>query len=343
MPKIILSMIVRNEAHVIKRCLDSVKGIIDGFYIVDTGSMDDTVGIIYGELKDIPGQVVHSPWTNNFALHRNEALEKIPKDCYALCPDADDEVKVFPYFKKEQLTQLAYAIPHSTTGDCKNYRVILFRPDGLKWKKVRHEMVVGMEHAEIFHALAIKVNGDGARSKVNKFEGDIAAIEEEIERNGSLDGSEVFDLAQSYKDAGYSEKAIQTYEKFINFYRGPAMQEMRCVASITCAALEMQGYDQRTQEFLERAIAIDNTRIEPYVYLTEYFLKHGRFEDAVKVSAKAIQIPKTFHYLNEVTSLWNDGRYRVHEDALCKFKRYKDQLNQHSANGKTVLYQGEEC
>ena len=333
MPKIILSMIVRNEAHVIKRCLDSVKDIIDGFYIVDTGSTDDTVGIIYGELKDLPGEVVHSPWTDNFALHRNEALEKIPKNCYALCIDADDELGIYPHFKKDELTELAYALPNFA-GDCRNYRVILFRPDGLKWVKVRHERVVGMETASFLNSLAVKVNGDGARSKTKKFEGDIKAIENWIAHGGDVDGTDIFNLAQSYKDAGQHEKAIEVYQDFIGHYNDKDLKEMRCVAAIMCAAMESIGKDQRTQEFLEQAMAIDNTRIEPYVYLTEHFLKHNRLEDAVKVSAKGIQIPRTFHYLNESMSYWTDARYKIHELALHQFKVYKARLNQHCTNNK---------
>jgi glycosyltransferase involved in cell wall biosynthesis len=37
-----LNMIVKNESKVIERCLRSVKGCIDYWVIVDTGSTDDT-------------------------------------------------------------------------------------------------------------------------------------------------------------------------------------------------------------------------------------------------------------------------------------------------------------
>ena len=41
-----LNMIVRNESSVIQRCLDSVKGFIDYWVIVDTGSIDGTQKIV---------------------------------------------------------------------------------------------------------------------------------------------------------------------------------------------------------------------------------------------------------------------------------------------------------
>ena len=47
-PSLCLSMIVRNEAPVIRRCLASVLPIIDYWAIVDTGSTDGTQGLITG-------------------------------------------------------------------------------------------------------------------------------------------------------------------------------------------------------------------------------------------------------------------------------------------------------
>ena len=45
-PTICLNMIVKNESRVIKRCLESVKGFIDYWVIVDTGSEDGTQDMI---------------------------------------------------------------------------------------------------------------------------------------------------------------------------------------------------------------------------------------------------------------------------------------------------------
>ena len=45
-------MIVKNEAHVIKRCLGSVKPWIDHWTIVDTGSNDGTQSLVREVLCD---------------------------------------------------------------------------------------------------------------------------------------------------------------------------------------------------------------------------------------------------------------------------------------------------
>jgi hypothetical protein len=41
-----LAMIVRNEAHIIERCLGSVRSLIDTWTIVDTGSTDNTIDLV---------------------------------------------------------------------------------------------------------------------------------------------------------------------------------------------------------------------------------------------------------------------------------------------------------
>src|SRR5216684_6417673 len=57
-----LNMIVKNEAHVIARCLASVRGVIDAWVIVDTGSTDKTKDRVRSLLSGIPGELHESKW-----------------------------------------------------------------------------------------------------------------------------------------------------------------------------------------------------------------------------------------------------------------------------------------
>ena len=72
--KICLSMIVKDEAAVIARCLASVRPLIDYWIIVDTGSADGTPDIVRKVLHDIPGELHQRPWVD-FAHNRSEALD----------------------------------------------------------------------------------------------------------------------------------------------------------------------------------------------------------------------------------------------------------------------------
>ena len=55
---ICLNMIVKNEAHVIERCLLSVKPFISSWAILDTGSTDSTPELVKRALAGVPGEQI---------------------------------------------------------------------------------------------------------------------------------------------------------------------------------------------------------------------------------------------------------------------------------------------
>ena len=74
--RLTLCMIVKNEAHVIERCLASVLPVIDYWVIVDTGSTDGTQQKIqdFFDRNGIDGEMHNRPWID-FGHNRSEALE----------------------------------------------------------------------------------------------------------------------------------------------------------------------------------------------------------------------------------------------------------------------------
>ena len=59
--RICLTMIVKDEARIIERCLAAATPWIDSYAILDTGSTDGTPELIrsHFEAADIPGEVAH--------------------------------------------------------------------------------------------------------------------------------------------------------------------------------------------------------------------------------------------------------------------------------------------
>ena len=87
MISISVCMIVKNEERVLRRCLDSLKGIWDELIIVDTGSADSTKAIA-AEYTD---KIYDFKWVGDFSKARNFAMEKATCD-YIYTADADEEL-----------------------------------------------------------------------------------------------------------------------------------------------------------------------------------------------------------------------------------------------------------
>ena len=89
-----LCMIVKDEAPIILRCLDSVRPLVDYVLIEDTGSSDGTQRDRrdYLDREGLPGEVYDEPW-RDFAYNRSHALARLREKAavdYALIMDADD-------------------------------------------------------------------------------------------------------------------------------------------------------------------------------------------------------------------------------------------------------------
>lgn len=72
-PGIALTMIVRNDATRIERCLRSVVDVVDAMMIVDTGSTDGTPDLA----RALGATVVEREWPNDFAKALNWAYELV--------------------------------------------------------------------------------------------------------------------------------------------------------------------------------------------------------------------------------------------------------------------------
>lgn len=87
MPTIGLSMIVKNEAHTIRACLESARNFVGQIVIADTGSTDNTCDIA----REFAATIVSFPWEHHYANARNAALKPVDTD-WVLVLDADEEL-----------------------------------------------------------------------------------------------------------------------------------------------------------------------------------------------------------------------------------------------------------
>jgi glycosyltransferase involved in cell wall biosynthesis len=219
-----LCMIVKNESHVIERCMNSLKRLIDYVLIVDTGSDDGTPQIIENWLvkNNIQGKVLIEPWKNfaynrTFALNRLREVEHID---YSLMIDADEILVFEDDFDclefKSKLSADIYDIVTNMGGFIYHRPTLTSNRKGFRYEGVVHEFLAMDENGSKdiaigFYNYPIQ---DSARNKSeNKFLKDAQLIEETLKEDiGDWFRSRyTFYLAQSYRDAGEPEKALKYY------------------------------------------------------------------------------------------------------------------------------------
>ena len=228
-PKICLNMIVKNESQVILRLLESVYPLIDGYCICDTGSTDNTVKLIteFFIQKKIPGKIIREPF-RDFGYNRSfalEACESIPEMDYILLMDADMVLtgealmtaESIAKFKQSMSSDCYHICQGTPTYFYKNVRIVR-NYKGYKYWGVTHEYVQtpdGTAYESMdTNTIFIQDIGDGG-SKQDKFERDIRLLTKGLEEIPNNDRY-TFYLANSYKDAGHYEKAIETYQNRIS-------------------------------------------------------------------------------------------------------------------------------
>jgi len=226
-------MIVKNEAHVIEKTLENLLNYIQFTYYVisDTGSTDNTKELIknFFDSKNIKGEIHDDEW-KDFGHNRTLALQKAyMKTKYLFIFDADDRING-NFILPEILNKDSY---HFKFGNFISYKRILLINNHLKWifKGVLHEFIICTDKNKLIDDY---IDGDyyidsgktGSRSQnPDKYNNDAAVLEKAfykaVEENDDLKIRYSFYCAQSYRDAGNIEKAIEWYKKRVELQNWP--------------------------------------------------------------------------------------------------------------------------
>jgi glycosyltransferase involved in cell wall biosynthesis len=225
--KIGLCMIVKNETKLIRRCLVSVLPLVDYILVVDTGSTDGTQQMIRDFLAEmnVDGVVIEEPW-RDFAYNRSFSLAKLREAesvDYAMIIDADDTLEIDagfdPVVFKAQMTADLYDVPVRHAGIAHHRPQLLSNRLAFSFQGVLHEILEeppGDLKRETLGGFAVRASTGGARSQnPRKYQDDAAVLERALatETNPFLISRYTFYLAQSYKDCGEREKAVENYLK----------------------------------------------------------------------------------------------------------------------------------
>lgn len=216
--EISLCMIVKNESDVIKRCLESVKDVVDEMIVVDTGSTDNTIE----EAKSVGAKIYNFDWIDDFSAARNYSFSKATKD-YVLWLDADDilnnnDIDLFKSVKNSldgsiDSYTMNYVLTISPTGQFINSirrNRLVKRDRNFKWIGQVHEYLE--VYGNITHTnINIIHKKEKAYSNRN-----LKIFRSMIESGKELSPRDIYYFSNELYDNGLYDEAIEYYTKFID-------------------------------------------------------------------------------------------------------------------------------
>lgn len=326
-------MIVKNEAHILKRCLESVKPFIDTWVISDTGSTDGTQALIQEVMKDIPGELIEREW-KDFGTNRDEVLQYgKDKADYSLIIDADEWLECEDKTVFQNLSADSYFITKSQIDKQYQVRNIVRNDRDWQWQGVIHEILTS-ENASSFgeiHNAVIEARQEGARAHdPDTYKKDAAILTKAL-----IDEPEntryQFYLAQSWRDADEHELAIMHYKRRVEM--GGWREEV--FYSKYQIARNMQALGKHWNDCMEAYLdAWSHTpqRAEPLFRIGVHYMDEKNWEVARLFFNQAASIPKpedlvlfieeeiytTLALFNATVAAGNTGRFEEYKDLYKK-------------------------
>jgi Glycosyl transferase family 2 len=296
-------MIVRNESKTLPRLAATLRGQIDHWTIVDTGSTDDTVQVARRVFDFAPGQVIEDIW-RGFGPSRNVAFKTAePHSDWLLTLDADDtfhgaivrdELAAADALEAEyRYSNLRYWVP----------RVVRSRR-GWRWWGRAHEYLAAPGEINRVRSASFWVehHADGG-SRADKFDREVKLLLEDWAERPD-DPRTAFYLARSHDDLGQDGEAVAWYRRRLAL---PGWDEETFYARLRLGGCLLRaGYPEEGCGELWRSWGERPWRAEPLVLLAEQYRGQALWPLAWQASELAFS-----HTLAQP-----DGRKETRVDAL---------------------------
>ena len=322
-PTIALCMIVRDEAPIIGRCLASVRGLVDRWVICDTGSTDGTPEAVRAALDGVPGHLHTSHW-EDFGHNRTELMRLAHGTAdYLLLLDADMTVeRTAPL---PELTADAYLLRERGELDFGVLRLV--RGDREWWYEgSTHEYLCtdGRFTQEELPALRVEHHADGS-SRDGKLIRDLGLLKRDVAR-GTDTPRTAFYLAQTYRDLGRHEPALEWYRRRVEL---GGWDEEVFYANLQEGILRLEdGIDAAAGVLLE-AWQRRPGRAEPLYELAHAYRERGSYDLALLFATRGLDIayPSDVLFVHRWVYEWGLRLERaVSAAALGRFEQATEDL-----------------
>jgi glycosyltransferase involved in cell wall biosynthesis len=357
--KLILTQIMKNEAHVANRMLNSIKPIVDGIVVIDTGSTDDSINVVkkWGEDNGVETYVFERPF-DNFENSRNESFKKAREvflskndghTYYNFWLDFDEQIELDSTFNKQKIDKDLYMF-NTFIGSMAYTRNELCRLDKpFRFYGVCHEFIVCDDKnitSGLLQGLKVKVQMDGG-----SWKGDISAkylshahmLEKYVNDTKRQDPRWIFYVSQSYHDSACvpdnKDENDERLRRSMKFYKERVSRPDGYPEEIFYAQYRI-GTIMRAMEEpwnlslneLLKAYSFDPLRGEPIKAIIDYYLAVGEWHNAYLFSSFG---KKNFHgknpyptrllFVDETLYVW---KFLECHAATCFYTNRRDEAKQ---------------
>ncbi len=280
-------MIVRDEAAVIERCIESVRPLIDHWVICDTGSIDGTPDVVDHTLGDLPGTLHHHRWVD-FGHNRTRLMEVAAGTAdLLLLLDADMTLDVARPIDHLDPDVDAWLVRHE--GDLSYSVSRLVRGDrAWRFEGATHEYLACDEpiRQRALPQLVVHHHADGG-SRGDKFERDERLLRAAVGDDPG-DPRAWFYLAQTLRDLGRTGEAVDAYRRRTEL---GGWDEEVAYSWLQIGLLIQTDDPDRAMAALHTAWETRPSRAEALHALARLHRNAGRHHSALLVAEQGLSLP----------------------------------------------------
>lgn len=297
-----LCMIVKNEEKVLRRCLESVQGLVDEIIIIDTGSEDSSKDIA----RSFTDHVHDFVWINDFSAAKNEALRRATSK-WILVLDADEYVdrekneEVRRFLSQQDHTQpIGYTLPvYNFTHTVELGRFIestavrLFaNHPAIRFERPIHEQVMNgsteLAGANvpfiIFHTGYTKETW----SEKKKGERNLQLFEK-LKEQKQFEEYDYFTLGNEYNAQGDQKKALQYYKKALTKRAQTQSFYPFCLHQVVVCLIQM-NWLKEALEYIDQGLANWPQFADYYCFKAMICEQLGLYDEAIQLFEMCIEI-----------------------------------------------------
>ena len=275
MPTIGLSMIVKNEAHTIRACLESARAFVSQIVIADTGSTDNTCDIA----REFGATIVSFPWEHHYANARNAALKPVTTD-WVLALDADEELD------RESAGNIPPLLRHPMIGGFSTpIRNYVKSRSNRGWDRIAVENDFRHQRAKAAPAYFIHENCRFFRRRPDIFF--TGRVHELVEPQIAAAGLRLGKANFFIHHFGHLESSGQSADKgtyYRDLLRRKVEEEPNDPAGWVHLALqEYEVFHNQTEALgcLQRALQLEPRAAEAWLFLAMIYVDSGMFQEAL--------------------------------------------------------------